>query len=208
MTNEERIIYKSQNDKKNYVAHKLKNGMKCVIIKQHEYITCANSVTKTNDNEDSLSDSSYSSNEEDNKGNLFALCLNINVGSFSDPLEAQGLAHLMEHMILMGSERYPKVNYLEQFINRKNGYSNAQTGCENTIYYFEVPTEYSKETLDIFASMFQAPKLAKESIDKEKQVVDSEFNMSIPIDDNRIERFVKFDNRILLEIIYNLIIFN
>jgi len=51
--------------------------------------------------------------------------------------------------------------------------------------------EYSEEASDIFASMFQAPKLAKESIDKEKQVVDSEFQMAISDDDSRIQRFVQ-----------------
>lgn len=35
--------------------------------------------------------------------------MGVEVGTFSDPPEIQGLAHLLEHMIFMGSEKYPKV---------------------------------------------------------------------------------------------------
>ena len=34
----------------------------------------------------------------------------VQVGSFSDPMEAQGLAHFLEHMVFMGSEKYPEEN--------------------------------------------------------------------------------------------------
>lgn len=35
--------------------------------------------------------------------------LTIDVGSFSDPSEIQGLAHFLEHVIIMGSKKYPQV---------------------------------------------------------------------------------------------------
>jgi len=33
----------------------------------------------------------------------------VGVGSFSDPPEVQGMAHFLEHMVFMGSEKYPQV---------------------------------------------------------------------------------------------------
>ena len=36
-----------------------------------------------------------------------AAALSVAVGSFSDPLEAQGLAHYLEHMLFMGTSKYP-----------------------------------------------------------------------------------------------------
>lgn len=36
--------------------------------------------------------------------------LSINSGSFNDPLDIQGLAHLCEHMIFMGSSKFPNAN--------------------------------------------------------------------------------------------------
>lgn len=204
MANVEKIIRKGLSNKKDYLLHKLKNGMKCMLISQpdngcktttnikREFT--ASSDTSTDENDDSLTDESYSSDEEETQkktSDSFAMSLCVHNGSFSDPVDAQGLAHLLEHMVSMGSKRYPADNHLDKFLYQRAGASNAETGCEYTIYHFEVPMEYSQEASDIFASMFQAPKLAKESIDKEKQVVDSEFQMSISDDDSRIQRFVQ-----------------
>jgi len=203
MANVEKIIRKGLSNKKDYLLHKLKNGMKCLLISQpdNEYKITTDvkpdinrlSVTSTDENDHSSTDESYSSDEEETQkeSDSFAMSLCVHNGSFSDPVEAQGLAHLLEHMVSMGSKRYPADNHFDRFLYRKAGYSNAETGCEYTNYHFEVPMEYSQEASDIFASMFQAPKLAKESIDKEKQVVDSEFQMAISDDDSRIQRFVE-----------------
>jgi nardilysin len=203
MANVEKIIRKGLSNKKDYLLHKLKNGMKCLLISQPDNgcTTTTNikpeinrlSVTSTDENDHSSTDESYSSDEEETQkeSDSFAMSLCVHNGSFSDPIEAQGLAHLLEHMVSMGSKRYPADNHFDRFLYRKAGYSNAETGCEYTNYHFEVPMEYSQEASDIFASMFQAPKLAKESIDKEKQVVDSEFQMAISDDDSRIQRFVQ-----------------
>lgn len=35
--------------------------------------------------------------------------LSVGVGSFSDPPEIPGLAHFLEHMVFMGSEKYTEV---------------------------------------------------------------------------------------------------
>jgi secreted Zn-dependent insulinase-like peptidase len=34
----------------------------------------------------------------------------VKVGSFSDPPEIPGMAHFLEHMVFMGSEKYPQVS--------------------------------------------------------------------------------------------------
>lgn len=211
MANAVKIIRKGLSNKKEYFLHKLQNGMKCLLISQpkdecktesYESKHSKSYVNSSNEyDEDSIDGSSCSDEEEPKtRSNTFAMSLCVHVGSFSDPTLAQGLAHLLEHMISMGSEQYPSDNHFDKFLNRKSGYSNAETGCEYTNFHFEVPMEYSQEAVDIFASMFQAPKLAKESIDKEKQVVDSEFQMVITDDDVRLQRFVL--------IIINIIILN
>ena len=43
--------------------------------------------------------------------------LSVEVGSFQDPIEAQGIAHYLEHMLFMGTKKYPDENiYRYQFI--------------------------------------------------------------------------------------------
>jgi secreted Zn-dependent insulinase-like peptidase len=39
-----------------------------------------------------------------------AAALSVGVGSLQDPKEAQGLAHYLEHMLFMGTEKYPEEN--------------------------------------------------------------------------------------------------
>lgn len=56
------------------------------------------------------------------KINIISVCLkaaaalSIGVGSFSDPPDIPGLAHFLEHMVFMGSEKYPQENDFDSFI--------------------------------------------------------------------------------------------
>ena len=36
-----------------------------------------------------------------------AAALSVGVGAFSDPMDFQGMAHYLEHMLFMGSESFP-----------------------------------------------------------------------------------------------------
>eukprot|EP01031_Cornospumella_fuschlensis_P034321 gene34321-41536_t len=67
-----------------------------------------------------------------------AACCDVHVGSLSDPAEAQGLAHFLEHMLFMGTEKYPTENAYSAYLNNHGGSSNAYTSTENTVYYFDV----------------------------------------------------------------------
>ena len=43
------------------------------------------------------------------------------MGSFSDPDKLQGLAHFLEHMVFMGSSKYPDENSYDEFIQKNGG---------------------------------------------------------------------------------------
>lgn len=45
-----------------------------------------------------------------------AVGLCVGVGSFSDPPEIPGLAHFLEHMVFMGSEKFPSENDFDKFL--------------------------------------------------------------------------------------------
>lgn len=50
----------------------------------------------------------------------------------------QGLAHYLEHMLFMGSTKYPDENEYDSFISASGGSTNAFTECEYTLYHFDV----------------------------------------------------------------------
>ena len=71
----------------------------------------------------------------------------MKVGSFSDPVHLQGLAHLCEHVLFTGSEAFPNESY-SAFLGAVGGSSNAFTSSEHTNFHFEVPAEYFGEALE------------------------------------------------------------
>ena len=85
---------------------------------------------------------------EDDPNNV-AVSVAVNAGSFNDPSHRQGLAHFLEHMIFMGSEKYPDENAFSNFISAKGGESNAYTMSEYTNYHFKVNYENIEKALDL-----------------------------------------------------------
>ena len=62
--------------------------------------------------------------------------LSINVGSFNDPEDRYGMAHFTEHMVFMGSERYPESGSYSEHFEKNGGWSNAITEFEWTNFQF------------------------------------------------------------------------
>ncbi|KAL6431065.1 hypothetical protein ACFW04_007066 [Cataglyphis niger] len=114
----------------------------------------------------------------------------VGVGSFSDPSEIPGLAHFLEHMVFMGSEKYPEENDFDAFLSKHGGSTNAETDCEHTTFYFDVQKKYLLDTLDRFAQFFIKPLMKKDAITREREAVESEFQSALPYDDNRKEQLL------------------
>uniref|UniRef100_A0A665VGD9 Nardilysin-like n=1 Tax=Echeneis naucrates TaxID=173247 RepID=A0A665VGD9_ECHNA len=114
-----------------------------------------------------------------------ALC--ISVGSFSDPDDLPGLAHFLEHMVFMGSEKYPAENGFDAFLKKHGGSDNASTDCERTIFQFDVQRKYFREALDRWAQFFICPLMIEDAIDREVEAVDSEYQLARPSDSHRKE---------------------
>ncbi|XP_030963559.1 nardilysin-like [Quercus lobata] len=103
-----------------------------------------------------------------------AMC--VGMGSFSDPFEAQGLAHFLEHMLFMGSTEFPDENEYDSYLSKHGGSSNAYTESEHTCYHFEVKREFLKGALRRFSQFFVSPLVKSEAMEREVLAVDSEFN--------------------------------
>lgn len=69
-------------------------------------------------------------------------------GFMSDPDELPGLAHFCEHMLFLGTEKYPNEVEYTKYLSEHGGSSNAHTAQENTCYYFDVTPENFNGALD------------------------------------------------------------
>ena len=85
----------------------------------------------------------------------------------------------------MGSKKYPDENGYDKFINSNGGSNNAYTTDETTTFYFEIPQSHFAEALDMFAQFFIEPLILKDSMDRERETVDSEFQMRLTSDGRR-----------------------
>uniref|UniRef100_A0A8D3BSQ3 Nardilysin a (N-arginine dibasic convertase) n=1 Tax=Scophthalmus maximus TaxID=52904 RepID=A0A8D3BSQ3_SCOMX len=142
--------------------------------------------SEEDDDDDKGSDEDDDNEGKKKKGNsAAALC--VGVGSFSDPGDLPGLAHFLEHMVFMGSEKYPSENGFDAFLKKHGGSDNASTDCERTIFQFDIQRKSFKEAFDRWAQFFICPLMIRDAIDREVEAVDSEYQLAKPSDSHRKE---------------------
>ncbi len=114
-----------------------------------------------------------------------AMCVD-KAGARTAPVELVGLAHFLEHMLFLGSKKYPEESYYKKQVSLNAGRCNASTAPEDTVYYFEVfHTGFSK-VLDVFAQFFVgSPLLDASAAEREVQAVTSEDSRNRVNDDRR-----------------------
>ncbi|KAF2746080.1 LuxS/MPP-like metallohydrolase [Sporormia fimetaria CBS 119925] len=143
--------------------------------------------------------------------------LDVNVGSFSDAEDMPGIAHAVEHLLFMGTEKYPQENAYNQYLASYSGHSNAYTAATSTNYFFEIaatkgnksdandasgeasqtPRPVSKEdstlygALDRFGQFFICPLFLEDTLDRELRAVDSENKKNLQNDQWRLHQLTK-----------------
>ena len=118
----------------------------------------------------------------DPKAKKSATSIDVAVGSLQDPWEHQGLAHFLEHMLFLGTKKYPDAeDYLRYLIDHQ-GSHNAYTAREHTNYFFEVNHEGFRGALDRFGQFFIAPLFADKYTERELQAVNSEHQKNLQND--------------------------
>ena len=111
-----------------------------------------------------------------------AAALSVGVGLLHDPMTQQGMAHYLEHMLFLGTERFPDTNEYSEFMTKNGGAHNAYTWLDITNYMFKVNNGAFEEGLDRFSDFFKAPKLYPEYTEKEKNAVNAEWSMRRELD--------------------------
>ncbi|MDX2469801.1 MAG: insulinase family protein [SAR324 cluster bacterium] len=120
-----------------------------------------------------------------------AASLDIAVGQFSDPATKLGLAHYLEHMLFLGTKKFPKADEYGDFLSRHGGSSNAYTATENTNYHFNIQPEYLSGALDRFSQFFISPLFNPDYANREIQAVHSEHQKNLINDMRRLYQIQK-----------------
>ncbi|REL29667.1 insulinase family protein [Thalassotalea euphylliae] len=76
-----------------------------------------------------------------------AASITINVGGRHSPKSFQGLAHLLEHTVFLGSKSYAGTKDFDGFVKKQNGWSNGTTRPLTTRYHFQLNNSPSADAL-------------------------------------------------------------
>ena len=118
-------VLKSPNDTRSYLAFKLANGLRVIVVSDPDAVVAAASM-------------------------------DVHVGSGDNPPGREGLAHFLEHMLFLGTEKYPNADEYQSFIKANGGSNNAYTSFDHTNYYFSISPEFFEPALDRFSRFFIA----------------------------------------------------
>ena len=106
---------KSPADKKTYRAIELPNGLRALLISQPT---------------------------EETEKVASAVSMVVEAGSMHEPRGIAGLAHFCEHLLFMGTEKYPDENTFDNFVSKFGGYSNASTHDGFTRYHVSLIQDF------------------------------------------------------------------
>lgn len=140
----------------------------------------------------------------DERSDKAAAALDVAVGHFSDPDELPGLAHFLEHMLFLGTEKYPEEGSYNKFLAENGGHSNAYTSAESTNFHFEMVSKESeaqsetrdstprfREALDRFSQFFTSPLFTESATERELNAVHSEHQKNLQNDARRMYQLKK-----------------
>ena len=111
-----------------------------------------------------------------------AAALAVYRGSYDDPEGRAGLAHFLEHMLFLGTTKYPDVDDYQNYITTHGGTFNAYTSSDHTNYFFDIQTPFLEGGLDRFAQFFIAPTFDAAYVEREKNAVNSEYQLYLKDD--------------------------
>jgi insulysin len=117
----------------------------------------------------------------------------VNAGYLQD--EFEGTAHFLEHLLFMGSEKFPLQNEYHSYVSVCGGTDNAFTGDNITCYYLEIESTFLKKGIEMLSWFFKKPLLDDKFIKSEMQIINSEHEKNLLSDfwimDDILKKFIK-----------------
>ncbi len=114
----------------------------------------------------------------------------IGTGSRYENDKQAGISHFIEHMCFKGTEKYPTSTEVSTVIEGVGGMLNAGTDKELTVYWCKVAEPHFYSALDVLTDILRNSKFEPEEIEKERQVIIEEINMSLDSPQQRVSMLI------------------
>jgi predicted Zn-dependent peptidase len=107
-----------------------------------------------------------------------AVCIFIGAGSRYESEVQAGVSHFIEHLCFRGTEKRPTSREISEAIEGVGGIINAGTDKELTVYCCKVAQPHFPLALDVLADIVRNARFDPTDIERERQVITEEINMS------------------------------
>jgi predicted Zn-dependent peptidase len=115
-----------------------------------------------------------------------AISFFIGTGSRYETDEQAGISHFIEHVCFKGTDKRPTSTDVTTVIEGVGGMLNAGTDKELTIYWCKVAAPHFLSALDVMTDILLNSKFDPMEIEKERQVIIEEINMSLDSPGQRV----------------------
>lgn len=112
----------------------------------------------------------------------------IKTGSRSENIKTNGISHFLEHLAFKGTNKRTALQIANDFEDIGANF-NAYTSHEVTCYYSKTLKEYTENSFEILADLFQNSIFIKEELEKERNVILQELAMTNDTPDDVIDDY-------------------
>ena len=119
-----------------------------------------------------------------------AISFFVGAGSRYEDVKHAGISHFIEHMLFKGTERRPAAADVCTVIEGVGGMLNAGTDKELTIYWCKIAQSHFPAALDVLVDILLNSLFDPSEIEKERQVIIEEINMSLDSPPQRVSMLI------------------
>ena len=117
--------------------------------------------------------------KEDKSSQISSVQLWIKTGSIHEgALLGAGLSHYLEHMLFKGTEARTG-KQISREVQSLGGYINAYTTFDRTVYYIDLPSENTRQAIDILSDAAFNSTLPEDEVGREREVILLEIDMDL-----------------------------
>jgi len=115
-----------------------------------------------------------------------SLLLFVMSGSCYERDDEAGISHFIEHMCFKGTSKRSSSREISEAIEGVGGILNGGTDRELTSYWCKLASQHLDTAVDVITDLIRRPLFREEDIEKERQVIIEEINMSLDSPQQRV----------------------
>jgi len=119
-----------------------------------------------------------------------SICIFIGVGSRYETEAQAGISHFIEHLCFKGTQKRPTAKEISETIEGVGGILNGGTDKELTVYWCKVAQPHFPLALEVLVDMLLHSRFDPQDIEKERQVIIEEINMSKDFPPQRVDMLI------------------